>query len=218
MAVSAVLLFDAWEGDSAIGMIFANNIADGRGLVFNKAFSSAVTSPLWPFILSVGFLTSEPLVVAKLISIGLLVAFIFINRMWTGATIYFITKPALMGFETALFFVVCALLYIGIERDNKPVIYSCWTLLPLCRPEGIVLLLLSLFITKDMKSLSFLLLYFGYLGYCIVKTGLLPYSIIERAEIGYISHRYFFFLIPIIAYILTNIWHNLPARHGAGEV
>lgn len=69
LILAGILMIDTYYGDPTIYLVYSRNIANGDLFSFNPGkFSSGSTSPLWALILSVGFLTTNGVLAAKLIS------------------------------------------------------------------------------------------------------------------------------------------------------
>ncbi len=205
------LLFNTFWGDSTIYLIYAENIASGDFFSFNPGeFSSGATSPLWAIMLSIGFILGNGIIFAKILGIiftllALITTFKasdIVTRskigsaIGTGFLFNFLILAGLFFYEASLIVCLISILilltyYINQNKNNKLlwVLGAVWSLIPLVRPEAMIIVFLNLFVLyfKNRKNrefsfkiiivflLSFLpsILYFGYSYY---KLGLLSSS------------------------------------------
>lgn len=186
--IGGYLLFDTFWGDSSIYLVYAKNIANLDFLSFNPGeFSSGATSPLWAFILSLGFICGDFLSFTKIISliftlISLLTtyyaAFIMSkskisSSIATGFLFYFLAFPGLIGYESSFIVVLVSILiilnYKFISNNDNKFLWlmgSIWLLMPLVRPDSFIIIFLNLIILviiirNDKRLISLLLLTFS---------------------------------------------------------
>jgi len=156
------------DGDSAIYLSYSKQIAEGDWFSFNPGeFSSGSTSPLWAVILAISFFFSDPPFAAKIISAiataaalsSIYVAAYRYTRLRTAAALslllplWQILQPGLFLFETPLIVLLIALLAIvsrpilvlertDLTRADAVRMGVLYALIPLVRPEAVVLVIL----------------------------------------------------------------------------
>ena len=202
--ISYFFLNTFW-GDSSIYLVFAKNIANSSFLSFNPGeFSSGATSPLWAFILSIGFLFNDNGIInSKFISlIFMIIAILMTYRtsfIITGSKIgsaigvgflwYFSFFAGVFAYESGLAIILLSALillnYYIIEKSRTVYIFYLgiiWAILPFARPETLIIvifnLFLLLFIHKNNKNLIYTVIGV-FLISLIPITIYLSYSIIK---------------------------------------
>jgi hypothetical protein len=204
---------DWWQGDPAIYHIYAKNIYEGKGLVFNNTFSTGATSPLWAVIMSAGYFFSNPVIISKIFIAVLLGWFVFLFKdftFFTSAILFFITKPAMLGYEIALFFFLIGLAWYYREERFLPFILM---LIPFGRPEGVLIVLFFVWHRKNYWLLLSLVPFVMYSGISYLLTNTLSNSAAGRVQYllqegDLFSRRYWFWLLPMIV-ILTERYHKI---------
>lgn len=209
--IIAYILLDTFWGDSSIYLVYAKNIAGGNLFSFNLGeFSSGATSPLWAMILSVGFLFGNGVLLSKIISLIFVIlallltykASVMITKSRIGSAIgvgflwYFLAFSGILIYESGLTVSLISILlilnYFLIQKEKKSYIWALgviWALLPLVRPESIIILFLNVFlvifiyrknkkdiyalITAFLVSLIPILIYFSY---SYIETGVISAS------------------------------------------
>jgi hypothetical protein len=162
-----IILINTFHGDATIYLVYAKNIAAGDFFSFNPGeFSSGSTSPLWAALLSIGYLSGHGVIAAKIVSlvvtlIGIGVGYqtlltISGSRLGSLAGIAIAAKLlasyGLLMYESSLIVVLAFLLMLEvyqllanrISTKRWGAISLIWTLIPLTRPDGIVLVGISL--------------------------------------------------------------------------
>lgn len=248
-----IILIDTFHGDPSIYLCYAKNIAQGDSFSFNKGeFSSGSTSPLWALLLAPSFISTNAIQFSKFLSIFLTifttiillqVLYYFTNLKICGLVglafaFKFYIIPSLMMYESSLTVLLTTLQiflffkYI-LEREKKYLLYSglVCSLIPLTRPDAIILVCINIFIllyhearSKTLHFSSFLLmcslvllpsiLYFGYsylnLGTYSVSSACRAYALQEQAQILFgikfsASTFLHFFRITIFPYTILSI-------------
>ena len=160
-----ILLINTFHGDPIIYLIYARNMVEGELLAFNPGqFSSGATSPLWGSILSVGFLTSHGVLLAKLISlIATMIAvyvcyrtLLAISKSRLGSvsgaalTAYLLALPGLLMYESSLIVILIYLLILksyrifSEQKASRSLAATCviWALIPITRPDAIMIVII----------------------------------------------------------------------------
>ncbi|GAB6056030.1 hypothetical protein JCM15415_13460 [Methanobacterium movens] len=225
------LILDIFWGDSSIYLIYAKNIAAGDFLSFNPGeFSSGATSPLWAFMLSLGYILGDGLLFSKILSlVSTLIALFTIfyasfmiskskisAAISTGLLFYFLAFPGLIGYESSFIVTLVGILIIlnyklisNIDTKFLGFIGIIWALMPLIRPESVIIALLNFIILffrfrHDRKFLILTFLTFSlslipsilYFAYSYLQLGVFSASSNCRA-----------FLLKHTANINTSIYY-----------
>lgn len=194
LVVGFILLND-YLGDPSIYYIYSKNISEGYFLNFNKGeFSSGATSPLWATLLSIPFLFSSNVIYAKMFSLFIALAahlFLFhrlnehskllsLNISLFFVVSYYTLINGLMSYETSLLLIFIPILVDSISKKNSIKFYLSASVLPLIRPDAMVLSLLGFVIYWSMnkysiKNLAYfalsLLPFILYISYSYIFTG-----------------------------------------------
>lgn len=213
--ISFFIFFNTYWGDSSIYLVYAKNIASGDFLSFNPGeFSSGATSPLWAIILSIGFILGNGVGFSKLISLILVITALLlsyktslvISKFKIGSAIgvvflwYFLAFSGLLLYESGLTVTLISILiilnYYFITKGEKRYIWYIgiiWMVLPLVRPECIIISVLNVFLlvflnrndfNMGFKILGIFLLSLipltVYFSYSFIKTGVFSTSCYAR--------------------------------------
>ncbi len=184
--LAGILLLNSYLGDPSIYYIFSKNISNGEFLTYNTGeFSSGATSPLWAILLSIPFFFSNNVVFAKVFSLIVTLtthlflvyslkriskSTLFILLLYSIVS-YYTLIFGIMSYEVSLLLLAIPLLIIGVIEDNKKYIFISFMLLPLIRPDAIVIVIVTygyLLLKKDLNLKSDLLKLF---------ISILPFSI-----------------------------------------
>lgn len=216
MILCSYILLNTFWGDSTIYLIYAKNIANGYFLSFNPGeFSSGATSPLWAIILSPGFILNNGVTISKIISLFFTLLALFAtytaslkiskskigSAISLGFLIYFLTLPGLLIYESS--FIIClvsTLILLNFytvqysETKYLWIIGIIWALIPLVRPESLVVVIINSLILllkfRNDKKFTFkllLILFLSFLpsilyfGYSYLKLGIISSSTAGRA-------------------------------------
>lgn len=185
------LLFNTYWGDPTIYLVYAKNIANGYFFSFNQGeFSSGATSPLWAIILSIGFIYgNNGIILSKVISLiftalSLLVLYYVVckisksaigSSMGVGFLFYFLVFPGLMGYESSFIIILISILIVLnfylIQKHNNNFLWCIgiiWALMPLVRPESIIIIIINILILilkfRNNKQLIFKVLLISFLS------------------------------------------------------
>jgi len=166
VVASGCLLINTFHGDPTIYLIYARNIANGDLFSFNPGeFSSGSTSPLWALILSIGFIESDGILVAKLIGLILTLIALMLSYktlllasksslgavIGTALTSKYLTLPGLMLYESPLIVLLMFLLILNSHYlfDGKQLtkrlvgLYIIWSLIPVSRPDASAIVVMN---------------------------------------------------------------------------
>jgi len=245
----AILLLNTFIGDPSIYLIYAKNISKGDFFSFNpKQFSSGSTSPLWAMILSLGFLVPNGVIITKIISLIFTLLAVFltykmsfqISQSGIGSALgiafllYFLAFPGLMIYESSLIiFLISILIILNLRiifhqhketiRKNILGIFLICSLIPLVRPDAIIIVFFNLIILLYLffrnKKLLFLTLtlflfsllpsifYFGYsyltLGTFSVSSYCRAFALKESAK----TYSGFFYSLSAIKLFFKFPWN-----------
>ncbi|PKL80014.1 MAG: hypothetical protein CVV25_06060 [Ignavibacteriae bacterium HGW-Ignavibacteriae-4] len=168
--LTGVLLLNSYLGDPSIYYIFSKNISKGEFLTYNSGeFSSGATSPLWAILLSIPFFISKNIVYAKVFSFIITLVshlyLIYCLKKINKSTIlvlllysiisYYTLIFGLMSYEISLLLFAVPLLVLGVIEGNKKHIFLSFMLLPLIRPDSIVLVLVTYIYLVYIRGLDF---------------------------------------------------------------
>lgn len=244
--ICGYLLFNTFWGDSTIYLVYAKNIANGDFFSFNLyEFSSGATSPLWAIILSIGFILNNGIVFAKIIGIlftllALITTFkssVILTKSKIGSAIAtgflfnFLILAGLYFYESSLIVCLISILIILtfyiIQNQNNRLLWILgvtWSLIPLVRPEAIVIVFLNLFILcfkyRKNRKFNFKIIFIFFLslvpsilyfGYSYFKLGLFSSSTYCRIFMSQYTANYFQF---IYLWPITLIFTELTVLMG----
>lgn len=245
VAGCALLLFGHYSGDALLYLPFARNAAHGDFFASTPGvFSSGSTSPLWPFILAPAYWFDHSEVVAQCIAIVVLAVALWhthrtmlrISGSPLGAAValvvvaYMLVQPGLLMFESALAVIVSNVLvresflfFRDTDQERRRLIaFSCvWGLLPLIRPDTLIILVLNvivagkiLFDRQGIAGIKKLMIAVVcamvpaamYYGYSFYKTGV--FSISATSRMWYFHEETqqfsgFWFSLKCVGYLLV---------------
>ncbi len=201
---------NSWDGDPTIYFVYAKNLLNGNGLVFNLGYPSAsFSSPLWLIIVTSCFV--NPLFVKigsfLILTISLYLIYKYKGIVHSGLALYLSCVPVFHGYETVLIVLATGLLFADYKQ-------TAFIILTFTRPEAILLFPLFYFIfqikwTSAIPVLIYYFLIFLYSG--------VPDSFISRTQDGlhWFGIRYALIFLPFILLYLNNFIQNHGwARYG----
>ena len=195
-----MLMFNTWNGDPTIYFVYAKNLLNGHGLVFNIGYPSAsFSSPLW--LLMVTSCGADPVIVKILMLIIFTSGVMLITKskgIVAGAlTVYLSFIYCFTGYETSLI-----ILGTGLLLNKHGWIGYC--ILTLTRPEAIILFPLFeiLFKVKWTAMIPSIVYYTAIIIYAGI-----PESFIARAGNApyWVEMRYIIIALPFILWLMEKL-------------